>query len=89
MVSLKLTSRMVFAQGAGVEAVDRIAQYTVYLVVAFVVVAVLLRIRSAVVRRSIRKELDAPPPNIFPEERPPPQYDLPAPNVELDADPFA
>ena len=89
MLYLNLTFPFVFAQEAGVELVDRLAQYTVYLVVAFVSVAVLLRIRSAIMRRNIRKELDAPPPNIFPEERPPPQYDLPALNVELDADPFA
>ena len=89
MLYLSGTSGFVIAQEAGVELVDRLEQYTVYLVVAFVVVAVLLRIRSAIERYRIRKELDAPPPNIFSEERPPPQFDLPAPNVDLDADPFA
>ena len=84
-----IRARLVATEESGVAVVDRLGRYTVYLVLGFVVLAALLRIRSAVVRRNIRKELDAPPPNIFPEELPAPQFDLPAPNVELDADPFA
>ena len=70
-------------------AVDQLGRYTVWLIVIFVTIAVILRIRTAVDRFRIRKELNAPSPNIFPEERPAPQFDLPTPNVELDDDPFA
>ena len=73
--------------GAGV--VDQLGRYTVYLIILFVSIALILRIRTAIDRYRIRKELNAAPPNIFPEERPASQGELPTPNVELNADPFA
>jgi len=83
------TTSLVATEEPGASAVDQLGRYTVYLIILFVTIAVILRIRTAVDRYRIRRELNAPPSSIFPEDGPAPQLDIPTPNVELDADPFA
>ena len=73
----------------GANAVDSLGRYTIYLVIGFLTAAIILRIRSAVDRYRMRKELDAPPKSNFPESTPGPDNLLPISNVDLEADPFA
>lgn len=84
-----LRASLVATEEPGAGVVDQLGRYTVYLIILFVSIALILRIRTAIDRYRIRKELNAAPPNIFPEERPASQGELPTPNVELNADPFA